>query len=157
MIGTRFIVLLLLMVTSHFSSGQGDAILNKCRADQKLWISKLDPPDPIYDDDPRLPGWEAEDRQYREMQKCASADPDHRDGYYRVTSEIIADRTIRIGRFLRRHGKLEDFQRENPGLRADSPKVDRATRMTSFLRRHNLFGEFEREDATTHKNGLVVR
>jgi len=148
---------LLLLAVVICSAQSTKPSVQKCRADQSLWLSKLDPPDPIYDDDPRLPGWDGEDFQYQEMQKCNSVDPEHRRDYDRVRSEIVADRTIRIGRFMRRHNLLEDFLRENPALRKDSPKSARAAKMIAYLTNHRLFVQFKNEDAAVHKSGLTVR
>jgi hypothetical protein len=149
------ITLMLLLYSVCF--GQSIPSVQKCRADQELWLSNLEPANPVYDDDPRLPTWDREDRQYDEMQKCRAADPEHRSRYDQVANEIIADRTIRIGRFLRRHDRINQFNRENPTLRADSPKTDRAAQMTAFLHRHHLIAKFKSEDTAIHKHGLLVK
>lgn len=151
----RFALIVLIVCGLGFG-GTGPKA-DKCRADQKLWLSKLNPPDPVYDDDPRLPTWDGEDRQYQEMRRCTVADHEYHAAYDRVMEEINADRTIRIGRFLRRHDRLDEFKQANPTLRPDSARAYRAALMIAFLRRQNLWSLFVTEDAEIHKNGLVVK
>ena len=137
--------------------GQESALsVARCRTDQRAWLAVLNPPDPVYDDDPRLPPWDDQSRQNREMQRCRLLDTALAKGYDSVTAEIVADRTIRIGRFLRRHDLLDQFNTENPDLKPVSPRQDRLARMQAFLTQHGLFQQFKREDAFTHRTARVV-
>jgi len=150
------VIFLLLLCARCF--GQSDALtIEQCRSDQKLWLSKLDPPDPVYDDDPRLPPWDEQSRQNNEMHTCESVDPAHYAEYYRTQVEIRADQSIRMGRFMRRHNLLAQYKLESGAddtkgsQRHSENTVHRAMQMEQFLKRKNLFSQFKREDSLIHK------
>jgi hypothetical protein len=152
------VVFLLLLCAPSF--GQTDALtIEQCRKDQKQWLSKLDPPDPVFDDDPRLPVWDEQSRQYNEMHKCKSVDPAHYAEYYQTDVEIMADQSIRMGRFMRRHNLVAQYRREGgagdtkSNERDSEITVHRTMQMEQFLKSHNLFSQFRREDALIHKKG----
>ena len=82
----------------------------QCRADQRLWLSKLEqvnPPDPVarvgYAE---LMAWE------REMLDCRHVDPERRDLYHNTAAEIDAERADRLATFLFRHGLMDQFYAE---------------------------------------------
>jgi hypothetical protein len=118
-----------------------------------VWLSKLQPISPVFDDDPRLPAWGEQNREYDEMKKCQSVDPVGYVDYAQVMKEIVADRTIRMGRFMHRHNLLEQFYHENPRTTPPGklPKVELAANMETFLRNHKLMAQFEKEDANIHR------
>jgi hypothetical protein len=97
--------LLLVMVTPlqliHPQEVKYAPTVEQCRADQRLWRSKLDQvPTPSGVKDvsfTELVNW------YTEMKDCISIDPDHRTDYVVTLSLIDATQYRRLVNFLDRH------------------------------------------------------
>jgi hypothetical protein len=83
----------------------------QCRADQRLWLSKLEQvgvPDPIdYISFQELTEW------LGEMGECKHVDPNHRNQYYNTEAEIESVRVIRLQTFLLLHGLMDKFYAED--------------------------------------------
>jgi hypothetical protein len=97
--------LLLLMVVPlqlvHAQEVKHAPTAEQCRADQKLWRSKLDQapiPSGVKDVSfMELVNW------YTEMKDCISVDPDHRTDYLVTLTSIDSTQMTRIVNFLDRH------------------------------------------------------
>jgi hypothetical protein len=76
----------------------------QCQADQRLWLSKLES-DHGTDDVTvhTLLGWG------EEMEQCIVVDPQNQYKYFNTKSEANADRLLRMGDFIERHGLYRQF------------------------------------------------
>jgi hypothetical protein len=82
--------------------------VEQCRADQKLWLAKLEEPGGITNVRVKeLHGWQGE------MRDCKSVDPEYDDRYYNVTGEIQGALLTRFADFLIRHNLFEQFTAED--------------------------------------------
>jgi len=84
--------------------------VEQCRADQRLWLSKLE--------DFQSGG--LADVSYREltawgevMSECESVDPQNQDRYFNTISEIIAAKVVRLTAFLDRRRLWQQFLAED--------------------------------------------
>jgi hypothetical protein len=114
--------LLLLMVTPlqliHAQEVKHAPTVEQCRADQKLWLSKLE----LANDDLKhvsyneLIGWQDE------MNKCAIVDPENGHQYRYTTSEILYKIATRLADFVQRNNLWGQFQAEDDqGCRGPEP------------------------------------
>jgi hypothetical protein len=81
-----------------------------CRADQKLWLSKLEEPGntslanvTFYE----LNGWS------KEMSDCEKVDPEFHFRYYNTLGEANSEQVLRLTDFLRRHNLWDQFIAED--------------------------------------------
>jgi len=81
--------------------------VEQCRADQRLWLDKLENPTVILPDYETLTGW------FHKMFECKSSDPENRRLYHNVMGEVDADQVVRLEQFLRRHGLYDQFIAED--------------------------------------------
>src|SRR6266852_4491831 len=82
--------------------------LEQCRADQRLWLDKLEQTTgPMPEDYRTLNAWS------HEMNDCKSVDSENKRLYYNVAGEIQAERVIRLADFLDRHDLYAKFIEED--------------------------------------------
>ncbi len=82
--------------------------IEQCRADQRLWLDKLENTSvPMPEDYRTLSGW------ISEMSQCKSVDPENQRRYYNVIWESQADKITRLEKFLDRHGLYDKFIEED--------------------------------------------
>ena len=86
--------------------------VEQCRADQRLWFSKIeagnpsDPGDTLAASSFELRGWSDE------MRDCRTVDPQFYWQYYNTSSEIESVMELRFLNFLIRHNLLNQFYAE---------------------------------------------
>jgi len=80
--------------------------VEQCRADQKLWLSKVE--DPSASESSRvLDGWGTE------MIECLTVDPTFENRYYNTAAEIHSEQLSRVVNFLSRHNLYTQFLHED--------------------------------------------
>jgi hypothetical protein len=79
----------------------------QCQADQALWLSKLEGPDPNSLGFPTLLAWE------HEMIQCEAVDPSNLNKYYNTWAEAQASDSSRQFHFIKRHGFYDQFLAED--------------------------------------------
>jgi hypothetical protein len=107
--------LLLLVIPLHSIHAQEvkhAPTVEQCRADQRLWSSKLEQfsgqPDPIWSISfKELMKWE------RELIDCVQVDLERRNEYSNTAGEIDLERAGRLMRFLHRHNLYDQFIAED--------------------------------------------
>ena len=90
----------------------------KCRADQRLYISKLNEATKLWlaNDNKGewpLPKMEGLTSWSEEMNSCKKADPVNKCAYDFTIGEINAEKVIRFGQFLHKHNLVEQFREED--------------------------------------------
>jgi hypothetical protein len=100
---------LLLAGQAHVQEVKHAPTIEQCRADQRLWLDKLESSDTIPEDFRTLNGWS------HEMGECTSVDPENQRRYYNVRGEIQAVMVMRLEAFLERHGLFDKFIEEDRG------------------------------------------
>jgi hypothetical protein len=101
-------VVSILVATSRTQEIKHAPTVEQCRADQRLWLDKIESdPSANMADYVTLNGWT------REMLECRSVDPDNQHRYYNVVGEIASVRIVRLERFLDRHGLYDKFIEED--------------------------------------------
>jgi hypothetical protein len=104
----RYFVLLLLLLSSLPAQEVEHApTVEQCRADQRLWLAKIEGPSGT------LPGYLTLVSWSHEMGECTSVDPDNHALYFNVVGEIGSEELIRLEHFLDRHALLEKFIEED--------------------------------------------
>jgi hypothetical protein len=84
--------------------------VDQCRADQRLWLSKLEVPkgagvaNVSYKE---LDGW------FQEMYGCESVDPQHKIQYFNTWSETTIKQQMRLEDYLNRHRLYDQFVAED--------------------------------------------
>lgn len=98
----------ILVVTLCSQLGKPTLTLEQCRADQQLWLSRLESP-PGVDSIAymELGKW------WHEMHECDVSDPDNHDHYYNTINEIQAVEQLRLVDYLDRHELLLQFFEED--------------------------------------------
>ena|SRR5437868_15431799 len=82
--------------------------IEQCRADQKLWMSKLEGDNGLKNVSFReLRGWNSV------ISDCENVDTELHDRYYRTASEITAAMALRLSDFIGRHSLWEKFDIED--------------------------------------------
>jgi hypothetical protein len=82
--------------------------VEQCRADQKLWLSKLENENSVVSISfKELSGW------LREMGECRTVDPQFHNQYYNTAAEIDAEEVIRLEAFLDQHNLYDGFVAED--------------------------------------------
>src|SRR5216683_422380 len=72
--------------------------VEQCRADQRLWLSKLEDSNGVtLVSFKELTGWQ------HEMYECRTVDPERRNQYVNVYAETNSEKIIRLEGFLDRH------------------------------------------------------
>jgi hypothetical protein len=104
--------LLLLMVIPlqlvHAQQVHHAPTVEQCRADQRLWFSKLED-----NSVPMSVSFMELSRWYSEMRDCANVDPDSAARYQYTISEIIAEQADRYAHFIERHHLYGQFLAED--------------------------------------------
>lgn len=80
--------------------------VEQCRADQKLWLSKVE-------DNADAVSWKYMDNWFHEMQECMTVDPENKPKYYNTQSEITSFQFVRLWHFLARHNLKDQFLAED--------------------------------------------
>lgn len=105
------LLLLLLLVVSLLARSHAQVkhapTVEQCRADQRLWLDRLETSTVILPDYETLTGW------FHKMFECKSVDPENRRLYHNVMGEVDADQVVRLEQFLRRHGLYDQFVAED--------------------------------------------
>ena len=83
--------------------------VDQCRADQKLWLAKLE----RGSQGGPLPNYLTLDAWVREMNQCWDVDPDNTVRYANVMTEADATQILRLEHFLARHGLYDKFIEED--------------------------------------------
>jgi hypothetical protein len=103
--------LLLVMVTAfqliHAQEVKHAPTVEQCRADQELWLSKLDAESILLIDFRELNDWS------REMRQCMGVDRKFEDRYYNTVAEANFAKARRFANFLDRHNLYEQFLTED--------------------------------------------
>jgi|SRR5215469_899427 len=81
--------------------------VEQCRADQELWLSKLDAESILLIDFRELNDWS------REMRQCMRVDQKFEDRYYNTVAEANFAKARRFANFLDRHNLYEQFLAED--------------------------------------------
>lgn len=81
--------------------------VEQCRADQRLWLSKLEEPALANVGYYELNGW------VMEMSDCETVDPDFSLRYLNTQSETQSEKLDRVADFLRRHNLWDQFIAED--------------------------------------------
>jgi|SRR6516164_2691744 hypothetical protein len=84
--------------------------VERCRADQKLWLSMLEkgPEGPVAKVAFReFEGWQ------HEMNECSRVDPDNYEEYFKTGCASVAAAGDRIGNFIGRHNLWSQFLAED--------------------------------------------
>ena len=82
--------------------------VEQCRADQKLWMSKLeDETTAVSINFHELQGW------FHQMIECRTVDTELSVRYYNTLGEIDAEEVIRLEGFLSRHRLYDQFLAED--------------------------------------------
>ncbi len=81
--------------------------VEQCRADQRLWLDKLEGSSASLPNYLTLAGW------FHEMHECKSVDPENQRRYYNVCGEISSEQFVRLTGFLERHGLYDKFIEED--------------------------------------------
>jgi hypothetical protein len=81
--------------------------VEQCRADQELWLSKLDAESILLIDFRELNDWS------REMRQCMAVDQKFEDRYYNTVAEANFAKARRFANFLDRHNLYEQFLTED--------------------------------------------
>jgi hypothetical protein len=107
-----FVPLLLLLGSLPAQEVKHAPTVEQCRADQRLWLDKLEgSADP-------LPTFVTLNRWSLEMADCGSVDPANDTRYYNVRAEITAIQVTRFLDFLARHELFDKFiEEDNAGKR----------------------------------------
>jgi hypothetical protein len=79
----------------------------QCQADQRLWFSKLEEPEP------KLLAFDVIREWSHEMLDCEKVDPENKLKYYNVEGEVEAEKVSRLAAFINRHGLWEQFKTED--------------------------------------------
>jgi hypothetical protein len=106
--------LLVLVLVSFNSLGSQEVrhapTVEQCRADQKLWLSKLEEPgstslaNVTFNE---LNGWG------KEMSDCGKVDPEFHFRYYNTDGEATNEQVLRLEHFLDRHNLFDQFIAED--------------------------------------------
>ena len=102
-------ILLTISVTAQIEHAP---TVEQCRADQRLWLSKLEDA-PIDVARTNLPSFDTIGAWSREMNDCKTVDPENKYRYYNVFAEIQAEQLFRAIHFLQRHNLDGNFIRED--------------------------------------------
>ena len=81
--------------------------VEQCRADQRLWLPKLEGERNLVAASSELNGWR------QEMNDCMKVDPAFSDRYYSTTSEAGIEKLLRLEHFLYRHNLYDSFLAED--------------------------------------------
>ena len=82
--------------------------IERCRADQRVWLGKLEGASGTMTEDFRtLSAWS------QEMHDCQKVDPENHRAYYDVMEETSAEEASRLLAFLVRHGLTNKFIEED--------------------------------------------
>lgn len=110
----RSLLLVVILVGTVGSQEKKQAVLPQprtiqdCRANQKLWLSRLE------EGGTESVSFKELGRWYHEMLECQlEVDPQFRYPYFNTLSEIGATQEMRLEAFLRRHAMYEQFIAED--------------------------------------------
>jgi hypothetical protein len=107
----RLLVLVLVSVSTGGSQEVKHApTVEQCRADQRLWLSKLEQTGTDGTADvgyKELFGWA------KEMSECEKVDPELHNRYYNTLGEASSEQIIRLENFLDRHHLWDQFYAED--------------------------------------------
>lgn len=107
-----FVLLLLLVSLLSAQEVKHAPTVEQCRADQRLWLDKIE------GSHDALPSFVTLNSWSQEMADCDSVDPANDTRYYNIRAEIIAVEQARLLSFLARHGLFDKFiEEDNAGKR----------------------------------------
>jgi hypothetical protein len=103
----RYFVLLLLLLSSLPAQEVKHApTVEQCRADQRLWLDKLESPSSSSPDFGTLSAWG------QEMLDCIVVDPTNQKAYSNVFGEVASAKLTSLENFLTRHDLWGKFVEE---------------------------------------------
>jgi hypothetical protein len=105
-----FVLVLLFCLPLSTQEVEHAPTVEQCRADQRLWLSKMEADNSVAMADvtaKTLGAWE------NEMGKCQAVDPQNRHVYYSTNAEAVSAEAIRFIHFLKRHDLWEQFNDED--------------------------------------------
>ena len=105
-----FLLLMLvcfLCSVSAYSQVEHAPTVAQCQADQRLWFSELEEPEP------KLPVFDVIREWSHEMRDCEKVDPENKLRYYNVEGEVEAEKVRRLAAFIDRHGLWGQFKTED--------------------------------------------
>jgi len=103
-----FVLLLLLVILLPAQEVKHAPTVEQCRADQRLWLAKVEG-----SADTTLPDFLTLQTWAEEMDDCRSVDPANHGQYYNIVGEIQATQFQRLMSFVGRHGLYDKFIEED--------------------------------------------